>query len=158
MTDYCDFPASEPEVQSIVNYVQQKLENHTIMAISLHSFGQVFFLPYAGNENSQHPDYQVDLWLKKISPTSFKLCWHKTNITSFLYQLDNGKHLKESKTLHISSLLQVRKTKTVGWLSYHINWSWLEVVWKFENLVIVRTKTNLLLLWKISTFDISQNL
>ena len=55
------FPASEPEVQSIVNYVQQKLENHTIMAISLHSFGQVFFLPYAGNENSQHPDYQVYL-------------------------------------------------------------------------------------------------
>ena len=57
------FPASEPEVKSIVDYVQQELENRTIMAISLHAFGQVFFMPYAGSEKSHHPDFEVHIKL-----------------------------------------------------------------------------------------------
>ena len=56
------FPASEPEVKSIVDYVQEELENRTIMAISLHAFGQVFFMPYAGSEKSHHPDFEVGIY------------------------------------------------------------------------------------------------
>lgn len=64
--DPCDrsyrgpFPASEPEVKAVINYVETTLINRTIvMAISLHAFGQVAFLPYAGSSQSVHPNQKV---------------------------------------------------------------------------------------------------
>lgn len=64
--DPCDrsyrgpFPASESEVKAVINYVETTLMNRTIlMAISLHAFGQVVFLPYAGSQQSVHPNQKV---------------------------------------------------------------------------------------------------
>ena len=54
-------------MKSIVDYVQQELENRTIMAISLHAFGQVFFMPYAGSEKSHHPDFEVHIKLRTFN-------------------------------------------------------------------------------------------
>ena len=65
-------------MKSIVDYVQQELENRTIMAISLHAFGQVFFMPYAGSEKSHHPDFEVHIKLRTFTQF-FKLpliCWY----------------------------------------------------------------------------------
>ena len=49
------FPMSEPEVQSLVSYVKENLVGQTVLAWSLHCFGQVFFLPYAGIASVDHP-------------------------------------------------------------------------------------------------------
>ena len=46
---------SEPEVESLVNYVTENILGQTVLALSLHCFGQVFFVPYAGALNVDHP-------------------------------------------------------------------------------------------------------
>ena len=42
------YPLSEPEVHGLVNYVNDDLVGETILALSLHCFGQAFFIPFAG--------------------------------------------------------------------------------------------------------------
>lgn len=57
-------PGSEPEVITVMNHATSSLVNKSILAISFHSFGQVFFTPYAygGQEgrwpNHRHPNFQ----------------------------------------------------------------------------------------------------
>ena len=53
------FPMSEPEVEGFVNYVTDNLLGQTILALSLHCFGQVFFTPYAGTPDIDHPRLAV---------------------------------------------------------------------------------------------------
>ena len=47
-------PASEPEVQAVLEYSRDFLTEKTLMVWTLHSFGQVFFLPYAGDFERIH--------------------------------------------------------------------------------------------------------
>ena len=53
------FPMSEPEVESVVSYVTENLLGQTVLALSLHCFGQVFFIPYAGTPSIDHPRLAV---------------------------------------------------------------------------------------------------
>ena len=50
---------SEPEVESVVSYVTENLLGQTVLALSLHCFGQVFFIPYAGTPSIDHPRLAV---------------------------------------------------------------------------------------------------
>ena len=55
-------PASEPETMSVVNYTKTVLANKTVAAITFHSFGEVFFVPYAHN-NSIPVNIKVNVFL-----------------------------------------------------------------------------------------------
>ena len=56
------YPASEPEVQAVMEYSRDFLTEKTIMVWTLHSFGQVFFLPYAG-DFERKPRYKTTMEL-----------------------------------------------------------------------------------------------
>ena len=61
------YAVSEPETAAVKTYVENKLKNETVMAISFHSFGQVYFMPYAYGNGSEkkrprhHPNLEVRL-------------------------------------------------------------------------------------------------
>ena len=38
---------SEPETEAVVDFFREEITGKGVAAISFHSFGQVFFLPYA---------------------------------------------------------------------------------------------------------------
>ena len=58
--------ASEPETQAVINHVKS-IANMTVMAISFHSFGQVYLTPYTFSSQKMpskygtHPNLRVSL-------------------------------------------------------------------------------------------------
>ena len=72
--------ASEPETRAVIKYVHGVLANQTAMTLSYHSFGQVFFLPYAyggshgPRRHNRHPNW--DKMFEYANKAAFQIFPH----------------------------------------------------------------------------------